>query len=374
MRKRETRRELSNSRIYQKRNRFYLFSKDEIENPITGKLAKWHSLCHISEGELQARIKANEIIKHNTTAFTKGDLPAHMEIYRKKILAKRKEDKPKDPQRAILWDKATKEITRQCVKIAEAFQDFDVHQVLPVDIAEYVDQWEGKRMAQVWHSRLSDFFSWTCRKGLRSENPCREVKVEKPKAKKTYITHAQFHAIRKAAMTGKDGKATMSGGMVQCYIDLCYLMYQRTTEIRLLKWSQVDDESGVIHFTPTKTERSSGASVDIPITPEVRTVLERARSIGTIKSMYVIHTHNGKPYSAWGIGSAWNRARERAGIDVGTLRDLRAKALTDAKENGYSMKQLQVAGAHTDQQMTAEYIRHRVPEKSQVVMKLPPEN
>lgn len=102
--------------------------------------------------------------------------------------------------------------------------------------------------------------------------------------------------------------------MVQCYIDLCYMLYQRTTEIRLLKWSQIDSSAGVIHFTPTKTERSSGATVSVPITPAVEAVLERARKIGSVKSMYVIHKLNGEYYATRGIGTAWVRACARAGV------------------------------------------------------------
>ena len=371
MRKRIKNRELANSRIYQKGNRYYLFSAQAIEHPKTKKIAKWHPLCDVDEGELQARILANAITKHNATEFTKGDLPAHMEVYRKHLQTKRQEDKPKEPARIKMWLEANKEIDRQCRKIAEAFQDFDVPQVLPVDIAQYVDQWEGRRMAQLWHSRLSGFFAWCCRKGLRSDNPCRDVKVEKPKAKRGYMTHETFHAIRDAVMIGTDGKATQSGKMVQCYIDLCYLLYQRTTEIRLLKWSQIDFENGIIHFTPTKTERTSGVSVDLPLTTEIREVLARARQCGPVHSMYVIHTHKGQPYTTTGIGSAWVRARNSVGAKNATLKDLRSKAATDAKNSGYSLKQIRVGLAHTDEEMSEEYIRNKTPEKSEIKLVMP---
>lgn len=137
--------------------------------------------------------------------------------------------------------------------------DFNVNQVLPVDVASFVDQWEGRRAAQVYLSRLSDFFKWSARKGLRADNPCSLVRVDKPKARDCYITDSEYHRIRDALLTGKDGRKTASGEMVQCYIDLCYLLYQRTTEVRLLRWDQVREEG--IYFKPTKTEASSGAKV-----------------------------------------------------------------------------------------------------------------
>jgi integrase len=68
-----------------------------------------------------------------------------------------------------------------------------------------------------------------------------------------------------------------TGPMMQCFIELCYLTCQRSTEIRLLTWEQIDRATGVIHFVPTKTAESSGEAVDWPITPDIDTVLNRAR-------------------------------------------------------------------------------------------------
>src|SRR5260363_329830 len=47
-----------------------------------------------------------------------------------------------------------------------------------------------------------------------------------PKARDRYNTVAEYHRIRDALLIGADGRPTSSGAMVQCYIDLCYLLYQ----------------------------------------------------------------------------------------------------------------------------------------------------
>ncbi len=371
MRRRTSLRGLTNSRIYPKRQRFYYFSEEPIENPNTGKVTRWHSLCSISEGEEVARQEKQKILLHNKLDTKgQGDLPIHFETYRLAVLKKREKDRPKEPARVKLFEASNKEISRVCNNIANAFADFNADQVLPVDVAKFLDQWEGKlRMAQTYKARLSDFFAWCCRKGLRSDNPCREVSVEKPAKRRRYITHEEFHAIRDALLIGVDGRPTQSGPMAQCYIDLLYLLYQRGTEVRLLKWSQIDGD--VIHFIPTKTERSSGASVDVPVTKDVREVLERAKSLGRVKGMYVIHKPDGTPYTTRGIGSAWTRACERAGMEDATLKDLRAKAMTDAKKAGFTMKQLREAAAHTDEAMTEEYIKQRETPVSEVVLMIP---
>lgn len=368
---RKTRRTLTGSRIYQRRQRFAFFSPIPLENPRTGRVTKWHALCPVAHGELKARQLAAEIIAHNRAPKAEGDLPAHIERYRMRHLARREDKRPKEAARVKIFDANNKEFTRVCKAIADGFSSFDVAQVMPVDVAEFVDQWEGQRMAAIYLSRLSDFFRWCIRRGLRPDNPCADIEVEKPKKRTRYLNDAEWHAVRDSLLIGNDSKPTQSGPMVQCYVDLCYLLYQRVTEIRLLKWPQVDMAKGVIYFTPTKTEESSGLSVAVPITPAVRAVLERAKRLGTVKGIYVIHNRKGQPYTKNGIGVAWLRACKRAEVINATSRDIRSKAATDAKKVGYTLGQIQVGLAHTSEQMTAEYIRVTDAPESVVALALP---
>ncbi len=385
--KRKKNASLTNSRIYIRRGKYALFWRYPIQDPRTLKMTKWHMLCPVSEGELRARTLAAAIIAHNTTAEHEGDLAGHVDRYVDELLTLREKDRPKEPARIKLFDEANKEIRRSFGVIKDGFTEFDVEQVIPVDVARFLKQWHGRRMAQVYLSRLTGFFAWACTEGIRADNPCREVSVKKPPKVKTYITHEQWHAVRDALLIGKDKVPTLSGPMVQCYVDLCYLLYQRTTEIRLLKWSQVDLKAGFIYFRPTKTERSSGASVAVPITPAVRVVLERSRKalaegkvartkkeprLGTVQSIYVIHTRQGQPYQTRSLADAWERACERAKVEGITLKDIRAKAATDAKRAGFTRAQLRVALAHTDEAMTEHYLRGLDAEASDVVLDLPP--
>ncbi|MTD32596.1 tyrosine-type recombinase/integrase [Paludibacterium denitrificans] len=104
-----------------------------------------------------------------------------------------------------------------------------------------------------------------------------------------------------------------------------------------------------------------------------RTAWSQGRSINddTKRSAYVICNGSGEPYSAHGIGTAWTRARARAGIEGVTLKDLRAKAMTDAKKAGYSLTQISIGAAHTDEAMTEAYIKLRETPVSEVIMSLP---
>ena len=126
-------------------------------------------------------------------------------------------------------------------------------------------------------------------------------------------------AIREAGLYGKDGKRTQSGPMFQCLIDMAYLCWQRSIDIRVLKESQIDEPNKLIRFAPSKTLKSSGKIVDILMTPEIEEVLE-ART-GTEKaygiiSPYVFPTRKGSPYTRSGLFSMWDRARERAKLPM----------------------------------------------------------
>lgn len=371
MARRQSKHTLTGSRIYIRRGKYALFCATATENPATGRVLKWHNLCPIADGELRARIMAAAIISQANPNHAGGDLPEHMERYRLECLKRRELHRPKEHAREVIFDEGTKEFSRECGVIAKTFEAFNIDQPLGVDIARFVDFWQGRRMAQIYLSRLSEFFRWAIRRGLRHDNPCQNIRVEKPPKRSRYLTDAEWHAARDALLLGADNKPTASGSMAQCYVDLCFLLYQRTTEIRLLKWSQIDMQAGMIFFTPTKTERSSGASVAVPISPAVKAVLERSRQVGTVKGLYVIHSRTGQAYTANGIGTAWRRACARAGVEDATLKDIRAKAATDAKRAGYSRAQIRVGLAHADEGMTQHYLKGRDADRSELMLELP---
>lgn len=252
-----------------------------------------------------------------------------------------------------------KDHSRMAEHCITAFQEFDAGEVQAGDVDTFLKtNFAGRLSSQRrYKSLLSKFFRWCVLNRLRADNPCDHVRGKSPPKRDRYITDDEFHAIRNALMIGADGLETRSGAMIQCFVDLCYLTAQRSTDIRLLKWSDVQGDT--IRIKPTKTRGSSGASVEIPITHHIRKVLERARSIGTIKGMYVIHMLDGGGYTANGVRCAWQRACARAGITGATIKDIRPKRVTDAKRMGYSMEQLQDALAHGDIGTTQGYIKQR---------------
>ncbi|MFJ2995607.1 phage integrase central domain-containing protein [Pandoraea sp. NPDC087047] len=170
-----------------------------------------------------------------------------------------------------------------------ALRNVNVSEIDATVVMQVLKHWRDKlHMQRVMRAFLSGFFRWCIEEGQMKTNPCHELRgwLKRPKPSAVYIPDDHFSAIRGALVSysymrsGKKvtGKVN-SGPMMQCFVDLCYLTAQRSTEIRLLKWSQVDFAAGVIHFIPSKTEDSSGIAVDVTITPEIREVLKRVQEL-----------------------------------------------------------------------------------------------
>lgn len=336
---------------------------------------KWIRLSQVAEGESRMLERlAQEKAKVETPAGA-GNVPHLVDKY---VQTHEKDHKEK------AWPSYGRYVKR-------CFADIDIEQMDVPYVRQFLrDNWKDKpHMQRVMRAFLSGFFDWCIDRRHMTTNPCRDVKFKKPRPRRTLIADGHFAAIRAAMLTtsyvrsGKEVVAEVpTGPMMQCFVDLCYLTAQRSTEIRNLRWaadpknddcSWVDRAAGVIHFRPSKTEESSGLAVDVVITPEIDVALKRAKAIGVVKSMYVIHTQQGKTYAANTVLKAWKAAKERAGLAkvAYTVKDIRAKALTDAKNAGYNIEALKDHSAHTNEVQTADYIKSRHIPRSEVRLHIP---
>ncbi|CCD28857.1 Phage integrase family protein [Candidatus Glomeribacter gigasporarum BEG34] len=269
--------------------------------------------------------------------------------------------------------KTRKEYIRMTDIASKAFAEFDIEHVRPMHIAAFVDDnfIDKPNAANKYKALLSLVFSFAVRKGLRDDNPCRDIHgVPEPKRQR-YITDEELARVRAAALWGNDDKPTPSGRMIVCLIDLAVVTGQRIGDLLALKWSDVSEE-GVL-FKPRKTAKSTGVIVPVKMTSQLQNILERARHFGNVKGITVIHTIKGHPYTYFGAQTAWKRAVARActryeeeckkrdmTLDTAFLRnmhfhDLRRKSLTDAKRQG---KDPQKLAGHTDPKMTARYLEN----------------
>lgn len=322
---------------------------------------KWHPLTRVDDGEA-ALFKALADLSKDGDAD-----PTKMESRVTEWLAQCLPGLSAAEQR---------EVSRMSAEIKRAFVQFRTPQVQAKHILQFVNRWvmaKKLRTAQRYRTILNTFFRWVVLQGDRTDNPVEPVRVKAPSAHDHYITDDEFLVIRDKLL-GEEGHRAASGEMLQVYVDLLYLLGQRGQDIRTLRWSQIDEAAGVIRFKPSKTAQKNGIKVDKVITDAVANVLQRAKDIGRRCgriSPYVVTNLAGDPYTRYGVNTAWVRARKRAGIEQGTLKDIRAKHATDLKRAGYSDEEIQDSLAHEDTGTTKVYIKQRVARVSKVELALP---
>lgn len=301
---------------------------------------KWHKLTRVEEGEA-ALLEAVRAFKAQRAGPRKGDLPTHMATFVAEIGPTRKSYQTR------------RDYERMCDIVGAKLEQFNVREVGPEDIDTFLARFNTKPAAKrSYRACLSTFFSW-CVLHQRTTgviaNPVREIKLKKqPKRKRKIRNSADWFAIY--------DRLSPKG---QCFADLCFLMTARPTEIRLLDEAQIFD--GLIHFTPTKTEDSSGESIDWPVTAEIERVLERARKLNKVRALPgrscpVIQNDEGEFYGTVELGKEWRAATAAAKLPDVTTRDIRPYALVCAEQRGYDLRALQHAAAHANANTTQGYL------------------
>lgn len=335
-------------RVYPKSGSWYWFPKN----------GPWIKLCRIDEGErkMLKRLEA-EMEKRERTEGS-GNIPALVDLYTAAHKAARREKR---------WEDYGKPVKK-------AFADVNIENVDPPYIDEFLrSNWDDKlSMKRAMRSFLNGFFQWCRVRGyMTQENPCNGLRMPKPEPRDVYIPDAHFALIR----------SHIDNPMALCLVDLCYLTVQRSTEIRNLRWRKTDDKTanwvdrdkGVIHFVPSKTLKSSRVTVDWPISADIEAVLERARTAGVVKSQYVVHNREGGFWTDTATLRIWRAACNAAKLqNYGyTIKDIRAKALTDARRAGYDMNALRIAAAHTDAKTTETYFKGQEVPLSTIHLQIP---
>lgn len=261
-----------------------------------------------------------------------------------------------------------REHERMFERIADVFREFAVDQVRPRHCLQFLNLYAAKPAArQHYKYRLSAFFSWCVVHELCETNPLREIKVAGPPPHVHKWTDALFLSMREQLSP-----------MLQCYHDLSFLLFQRPHDVRLLERRQIDATH--IHFRPTKTARTSNASVAIGITADIRRVLDRAADISratarqnAILSTYVLHTSTGGSFTKSAIYSAYLRADTKLhGQPIGlNAKDLRPYASTCAEAQGYTRREIQRHMAHRRQGTTDIYLDQHTTPVSGIALRLP---
>ncbi len=309
---------------------------------------RWHRLCNASASNaaVMAAYKAC-LARLHTAAITprEGDLPTELARY---LAIRRTQVSPREAN----------ELERIGREIARCLAEFRVGDVRAADIDEYLAAYaDRRRTAQRHRHLLSGFFRWAIRADLRRDNPVDSAtRVKRPVPRTGAMTSAIFWRLHAALPPAG-----------QIFLELAYLTRQRAHDIRIMTWAQVRD--GKLVIQPSKTARSTGASVEIDIGADIRAALDRAQSTAKVRALRgsetpIIQTAGGTAYTRWGLHSMWQRACRRAGIEGVTTLDIRPFALAEMERAGVPLATIQRAAAHASVITTEGKLRqHRGPAK-----------
>ena len=232
---------------------------------------------------------------------------------------------------AALVDEAMREICRnikpstvkQYIIAAKAlkrkFVQFAPHEVRGRHVAQLKKAMAATpNMANRCLSLLRQVFAYALEQQLVDSNPVVGVKRYKEPKRTRLISIPEYIAIREKA-----------GPRLQVVMDLCIRTGERISDV--LKIRRTDLTEDGIRFEQMKT----GAKRTVPWTPELRTVVERAKSLhGNIRALTLLHNRRGKAPDYSTVKIQWDKARKAAGILDATLHDLRAVAATWARKQG----------------------------------------
>lgn len=344
--------------VFAKGASYYLVTAD-------GQRRIWHRLSKIAEGlpamhmALSRKLSAQSMV---------GMLPSLIAEWEGEVMARHAEQ--------------TQSAERARGKIiAHEFADFHAADVTPPDVMAFLKAYRDRaRTHNVYRAQLRELMRFAIEKGYRDvgTNPVAEVVRTIPtRARTRYITDSELRRIKVAAMRAKDrhGHAldTRSGPMLCALIDMAYLTGQAIGDLLDLRWEKAADEPTAPHlrsdgiwFARKKLAKSTREEVLITWTPKLRDVVRRLKALKLARPGacdWVFISQDGVQYSYWGVASAWQRARRRAGITGCTFHDIRAKALTD-KEQREGMQAARTMGSHSTEQQTADYVRAKGTKKT----------
>lgn len=325
--------------VFPKGRWFYLVTAE-------GKKRLWSKLSLIKDG-LPALYTA--LAEAKAAAAGSDKMPALVAGWERDVM----------PQHA---EKTRKDERARGRVISEAFAEFRPVDVETPDCVAFLSQFKAKpRTHNAYRAQLRELMRYAETLGQRppGSNPVSAIRTMRTPARDRYITDSELRRIKVAAMRGRDEKDTRSGPMLCALIDMAYLTGQAIGDLLALEWSDLGQDG--IFFARAKVAHSTGSKVVIGWTAKLSDVERRLRELRKERRAFtprVFTKQDGTPLSYWGASSAWQRARERAGITDCTFHDLKAKALTD-KEAREGMRAASAMGQHSTESQTAAYVRRR---------------
>lgn len=228
-------------------------------------------------------------------------------------------------------------------KLESAFAEFsDVRQIRPFHVRQYLDARSAKASGNQEVALLSGALSHARDLGWIDTNPCHGVRKNPMKPRRRVLSDAEVAALRAAASE-----------RMRCLIDLALITALRQSDLLRLRLADLTAEGVSVEHQKT------GARVLYQWSPALQEAVARAKRLRRrVGSLYLFSGDRGAALKAATVQAAWTRLRLRVGIADAHFHDLRATALTAAKE-ARGIDYAQALAGHASSQQTEAYVAAR---------------
>lgn len=221
-----------------------------------------------------------------------------------------------------------------------------------------VGEAQGLRAADVRVGLISKALSWAIQEGLASDNPAYGIEhlhdadrsdiIFLPKDLQAFEAASRTRRMKNLKKGAAEPESTPQ--IVLALLLVCYTGLRRE-DICTLTWKNVGDN--VIQVKPLKAvrrARTSRKSRDvrpaiIPITPELRAILDQCDPGDGKRGPWVLTSTTGGPYTPTGLTTSFIKVRDAANIvdDEGRkkrLHDARGTFVTNMRTHGFTVDQI----------------------------------
>lgn len=247
--------------------------------------------------------------------------------------------------------KATqREYQRYSNQLRVIFGAVHLDDVRPNHIAEYLDRHPASVLANREIAMLSSTFTAAMRWGWCDRNPCIGVRRNTERARSRLPEQAEIDAI-----------LAVAPDKIRIIVQLALLTSARKEDLLVIKTSDAGEEGLTIAIQKSlrANDKHPARRLLYEWTDDLRSVIDTARKLPRrAVSEFLITNRHGQPYTTTGFDSIWQRVLKKAGVSGVHFHDLRARSLTDAKNQGGIDYAVELA-AHKSASTTARYLRDR---------------
>lgn len=236
--------------------------------------------------------------------------------------------------------------------------------------------------ARTYHSQLKGFFAWCVARGYTEASPVAEVDRPPPAQREepVHLSPSQFGRLLQEVRRDRDRKS-MAGKLRGPYarqivylvdvFELAAYTGLRPSELRRLRWRDVDRERGVLHVRHTELGRvKKDTERVVPILSPAADVLDRlAEARPTENDDHTVLTSpkplaNGapRPISVQVISRSFRTYARAIGLDGVSLYSLRRTTATWLASHGANLQIAQRILGHASIRTTADHYASVLPE------------